>query len=153
MDTNNHQVSLRNVALGLLARREHSRKELQQKLARKLPPDASAENIPPILDQLAEQGLQSDERFVESYVNMRVRKGYGPVRIAMELAERGVENQLVQIYLEEREDWQECLMRTWQKKFGRAPTDFSDKAKQMRFLQFRGYRPDDITQLFNAIEQ
>lgn len=151
---NNRQVSLRNSALGLLARREHSRHELQQKLIQKLPVDGAVEGdrdaIPALLDRLTEQGLLSDERFTEAYVNMRARKGYGPTRIAIELAEKGIVDELAQVYLE-RSDWRALLAETWRKKFNKLPVDYPEKARQMRFLHFRGYDTEAIQQLFEEL--
>ena len=142
-------ASLRKKALDLLARREHSRKELETKLTQKCAPE-QGHAIAPVLDRLVEQGLLSDARFAEAYVNMRARKGYGPVRIAMELNEKGVTTALVEQALAEREDWYELLEDTWRKKFRSSPTDFAEKAKQMRFLQYRGHRSDDIRQLLDS---
>lgn len=144
--------TLRSLALGLLARREHSRKELHQKLSRKISPSENYPDlIPSLLDALAEQGLLSDDRFTEAYVNMRVRKGYGPIRIAMELAEKGIDGDLAQYYLNEREDWQELLAQAWQKKFRHPPGDFKDKARQMRFLQSRGFNSESIREWFDSL--
>lgn len=141
------RASVRNTALGLLARREHSRRELQQKLIQKFSAD-SRQLIAAALDLLIEQGLLSDERFTEAYVNMRARKGYGPERIAQELSEKGIEVEMASRYLEAGTDWQELLKQTWQKKFNRLPLDFQEKAKQMRFLHYRGYSADTINRLF-----
>lgn len=144
-------INPRNIALGLLARREHSRHELQRKLLQKLPAEDDRETIPALLDKLTEQGLLSDERFTEAYVNMRARKGYGPERIAMELAERGVEGALAQSFLDERNDWEDLLMQTWRKKFKSGPASYPEKARQMRFLHFRGYDTAAIQRLFNKL--
>lgn len=140
---------LRNIALGLLARREHSRKELHQKLARKSSPeDTASHTINSVLDSLTEQGLLSDDRFTEAYVNMRARKGYGPTRIAMELADKGIDADLAQHYLTAREDWQELLVQAWRKKYRSPPSEYKEKARQMRFLQSRGFSVEAIKGLF-----
>jgi regulatory protein len=144
-------INLRNIALGLLARREHSRHELQQKLLQKLPIDGDRETIAALLDKLTEQRLLSDERFTEAYVSMRARKGYGPTRIAMELAERGVDSELAQSFLDQRNDWDALLAQTWEKKFNSRPANYPEKARQMRFLHFRGYDTEAIQRLFDGL--
>lgn len=147
-DTIAKPPSIRNTALGLLARREHSRQELQHKIIRKLSESVSQSSLTAVLDQLEEQGLLSDDRFTEAYVNMRARKGYGPVRIAMELAEKGISDQLAQSHLA-GQDWSSILRQAWKKKFRDLPADYPEKMRQMRFLQFRGYHTDAIRQLLD----
>lgn len=143
-----------NYAVKLLAQREHSRFELQRKLIHK---GFSEQCIIQTLQTLLEQGLQSDERFVEAYVQMRLRRGYGPVRIAGELRERGVADELIQKHLQldndkDKEDWQQQIVSVWQKKFRSIkPKDFAERAKQMRFLQYRGFNGEQIKWLFTSV--
>ncbi len=80
-------------AMDLLARREHSALELHRKLTAKFP--ETPELIDEIISGLQASGLQSDERFTEAFVSSRIKKGQGPRRIAMELQQRGVSQQLV----------------------------------------------------------
>ena len=128
--------------MDLLARREHSRLELERKLAAR---DYEPELIGETLDQLGRENLQSDERFAESFVQARAARGQGPVRIRMELAERGVTG--ADAYLREAGlDWAALARETRIKRFGKAvPGDFKEKARQMRFLQYRGFSHDQIT--------
>lgn len=135
--------SARNKAMDLLARREHSRAELFRKLRSK---DFTDDEIEMAVDQLALEGLQSDERFCESYINSRKLSGYGPTRIDQELQERGVDAAIVQCHLDFRDEfWLDLASNVREKKFGgESPADFNDKAKQMRFLQYRGFSNDII---------
>ncbi len=143
--------SLRNRALGLLARREHSRYELRKKLTQKLAEECEPSDIDEVLDRLVEQGLLSDERFTEAYVNMRARKGYGPDRILMELNEKGIGSDLAQSYVCSRDDWGLMLAREWRKKFKSKPADYAEKMRQMRFLQYRGYGAEAIRRLLDSL--
>jgi regulatory protein len=106
--------------------------------------------IEQLIDQLAGEGLQSDQRFTESYLHSRTQRGYGPLRIEQELYERGIDEQLIQSCLAERDaDWTEILHSVRQKKFGRAwPTGFNEQAKESRFLQYRGFTTDQIRHLY-----
>ncbi len=135
--------TLRQSALDFLARREHSRFELSKKLtSREFP----ADDITFLLDKLEQENLLSDERFTEAYVNWRSRRGYGPERIKRELLERGVASQLINQYIALLSDqWLELAAEVRNKKFGiELPRDFSTKAKQMSFLQYRGFTLDQI---------
>ena len=84
-------IQARHKAMDLLARREHTRKELTTKLATKGFQDDVIEQT---INRLTEEGLQSDERFTEAFVTMRTKKGQGPLRILKELQERGVKSSL-----------------------------------------------------------
>ena len=140
---------LRLVAMNLLARREHLRGELAQKLKQKLArsgesapdPERAAEEIEAVLDQLAAENLQSDQRYAESYVRSRSSKGYGPDRIRQELREKGVDGDLQRSALESLElDWVSLAREVRLKKFGsELPRDFKERARQLRFLNYRGF--------------
>ena len=136
-------IAARKKAMDYLARREHSRQELENKLAKAgFEPDALAEAV----DGLESDGLQSDLRFAEAFVHSRVRRGKGPVRIRAELGERGVTGSIVAQALDEAgADWRELAIEVRRRKFGATlPNDFADKARQMRFLQYRGFDTDQI---------
>jgi regulatory protein len=125
-------------AVRLLARREHSRAELRSKLVHKgHEPDA----VDAALDRLAQERYQSDSRFVETFVRHRVQQGYGPVRIAGELRERGIEDRDAQAGLEQAEaDWPELARDVLHKRFGDGPPgDAREWAKRARYLQYRGF--------------
>ena len=129
--------------MDLLARREHGRAELGRKLiAAGFDADVAAD----ALQQLSEEGLQSDRRFVESFVQSRINQGKGPLRIQADLGQRGVASGLIDDVLKAiGEDWYALARDARLKKFGRSrPAEFRDKARQMRFLQYRGFEPDQI---------
>ena len=128
--------SLKARALRYLAAREHSRLELGRKLARHASED---DDVNALLDWLEAQKFLSESRFAESLVNRRAAR-FGNSRILYELHSHGVDEATVStlrtalIEGEEERAWQ-----TWQKKFGSAPESAEARAKQMRFLQQRGY--------------
>jgi regulatory protein len=144
-------VAVRRVAMDLLARREHSRVELERKLRLR---GATAELIAPTLDRLAEQGLLSDTRFLQCFVASRARGGHGPVRIREDLAQRGLPGADIEQALREVEvDWSEQLQELWQRKFaGQLPVDARERAKQGRFLAYRGYPLELISRLLRGID-
>ncbi len=133
-------------ACDFLARREHSRQELKRKLSRSC---ADGILIDELLDKLSEEGLQSDERFAESFVHHRLNKGQGPMKIRQELVQRGIEQRLISTYLEsDLVDWLSLAEEVRVKKFGKdAPSDYQKKAKQSRFLYSRGFYSETISQL------
>ena len=91
---------------------------------------------------MSHEGLQDDRRFVENFVHVAYHQGKGPVRIRAELAGRGVDRALVDEVLDERgEDWARSRARgPAERKFGtELPRQFAEKARQMRFLQYRGF--------------
>jgi len=133
--------------MDLLARREHSRLELERKLSKREYEEAE---IAQTLDKLAWDGLQSDERFSELYTRMRINKGFGPLKIAAELRARGVTDDLVYSALQvHQDDWFDLAQAQQQKKFQDLPDDFTERARQMRFLQGRGFSNDQIKQVLN----
>jgi regulatory protein len=130
----------------LLAAREHTRAELQRKLADR---GHARDVITIVLDNLAARGLQSDDRYTEQYVAMRTRKGYGPLRIRAELAERGIPESLVEAWLDPRDpDWRERLREVARARFGdHPPEDRKEMARRVRFLEYRGFAQDHIRRL------
>ncbi len=129
--------------MDLLARREHGRAELEQKL---VAAGFDAEVAVDALQRLADEGLQSDRRFVEAFMQSRINQGKGPLRIHADLGQRGIAAGLIDEVLEEAgEDWIALARDARLKKFGRSqPAGFKEKARQMRFLQYRGFEPDQI---------
>lgn len=137
-------------ALRLLARREHSVLELRHKLTgRNLPVDV----VSRILDELVGEGLLSDRRFAEVYARGRYQRGYGPARIQAELRERGIDDSLAYDSLGELSRfWVESARREHHKRFGQVcPEDYRERAKQMRFLQQRGFTGDQIRAVFGSL--
>jgi regulatory protein len=142
----------RKKAMDLLARREHGRAELEQKLAAA---GFDTEVAAGAVEELAEEGLQSDRRFVESFVQSRISQGKGPLRIHADLGQRGIAAVLVDEVLEQTgEDWSALAREARAKKFGRLrPAEFRDKARQMRFLQYRGFEPEQIQAAVSSFEE
>lgn len=140
---------IRERALGFLARREHSRRQLQRKLAER---DYADHDITPVLDGLEAENLISDHRFTESFVHSRRQRGYGPLRIQMELHEHGVADAIVSEYLDFQDPlWREQVKAVRQKKYGEElPKEYQARAKQMKFLQYRGFTADQIRYALDA---
>lgn len=125
----------------MLARREHSRRELERKLA---PLTENPEEIPELLDDFERRGWLSEGRVVEQVVNSR-RRRFGAYRIAHELREKGVsESAIAGAEQKMRDSELDAARAVWQKKFGAPPADALAKARQMRFLQGRGFSLDVI---------
>lgn len=105
-----------------------------------------------VVEALATQGLLSDERFAESVVRSRRRRGYGPVRIRHVLKEKGLEAEAVERSVDGRsKEWLEEIERVRRRKFGEAlPQSFEERAKQVRFLQYRGFTYEQIQQVLGA---
>ncbi|KNH44590.1 recombination regulator RecX [Pseudomonas lini] len=142
-------VAVRRTAMDLLARREHGRVELTRKLRQR---GALPEMIDTALDRLTEEGLLSESRYLESFVSYRARSGYGPLRIREELSQRGLQRTDIELALRESGiNWQEQLEDTWKRKFaGHLPIDARERAKQGRFLSYRGYSMEMISRLFSG---
>jgi len=131
-------TDVRRAGMDLLARREHSRLELRRKLgAREFPDDL----IEQALDALQDDGLLSDQRFAESFAGSRLRRGQGPQRIVAELRQRGVGDALATDAVAELgADWFAEARAVRARRFGQAaPADYKERARQARFLQYRGF--------------
>ena len=140
-------MTLRERALGLLARREHSRAELQRKLS---PHAEDPQEIIDLLDDFTRRGWLSDARFAEALVHDKQAK-FGTSRLAYELRERGVEESVIRDQLAELKDSElERARQVWQSKFGVLPEDTKARAKQMRFLQSRGFSFDVISKVLRG---
>ena len=135
--------SIRFSAMGLLALREHSVKELKDKLARKFP---CVESVDAAVSELVQQNLQSDERFTQAFVAMRQRQGKGPLIIKMELRDKGIAAELVTQYVHDADPlWTDLARGVRQRKFREPiPSDQRERAKQMRFLNSRGFSGQQI---------
>ncbi|MHC8403870.1 recombination regulator RecX [Pseudomonas sp. TMB3-21] len=142
-------VAVRRTAMDLLARREHGRVELTRKLRQR---GALPEMIDAALDRLTEEGLLSESRYLESFVSYRARSGHGPLRIREELGQRGLQRTDIELAIRESGiNWQEQLEDTWRRKFsGHLPIDARERAKQGRFLSYRGYSMEMISRLFSG---
>lgn len=138
--------ALRERALRLLARRDHTRLELARKLAGV---GDSTKPVDVLLDELAAQGLLSDERYVLARLHNR-SKVLGNARLANELRAKGVADELVRAALSSTEDEFVRARRIWQRKFGEFPTTAAQYAKQARFLAARGFAGETIRRVLNS---
>ncbi len=129
---------VRRVAMGLLARREHSTLELRRKLGRRRFPDTLIEEA---LAGLATDNLLSDERFAEEYVRSYAGRGQGPLKIRHGLVARGIEPQRADRLLYNADhDWQALAEEARRRRFGSViPAEYKERARQARFLQQRGF--------------
>jgi regulatory protein len=134
-------ADLRERALRLLARREHSRAELMRKLESA---GFAREEIGTLLDDFETRNWLSDQRFAESYVaDHRARAG--SIKLAYDLRQRGVPDSVIENVLSDNRDSELARAReVWQKKFKAPPANADEKARQMRFLLSRGFPPDVI---------
>jgi regulatory protein len=145
------ESAMRRKTVELLARREYSYAELEKKLIPLNPDEMVAYAA---LDWLIENGLQSDERFANMYVRSKAISGYGPIRIRMELNQKGVKEHLIEQAFEETEeevDWDEEVDRLILKKA--KSLDFSepkDKNKVMGYLQRRGF---NLNQIYSGLDR
>ena len=152
LDRFSDPLEARKKAMDYLARREHSRAELCRKMGKAgFDPSVALDAI----EQLQKDGLQSDRRFVEAFVQSRISQGKGPMRIRADLSQRGIHDSMIQEVLGELEqDWFALARETRQKKYGAsAPLEFKEKARQMRFLQYRGFEPEHIQAAVSAHDE
>jgi regulatory protein len=127
----------RRAALDSLARRDRPGAQLCQKL-RDSGFDLSV--AARVVETLTREGLVNDARFVEHYVAYHASRGQGPVRIRNDLRQMRIESELVEGFLGAYSEWGTRILEVRQKKFGaRAPTDYAGKARQSRFLAYRGF--------------
>jgi regulatory protein len=136
--------------LRLLARREHSQKELLNKLLAK---GFDKDDILAVIDELAAQGWQSDSRYAESYARSRVQKGYGPLVVAYELRQNGADAvNLDDIARKIAGSWMDLLEQVYIKKYGHdVLLDRNEWAKRSRFLMQRGFSGTMISALFDHL--
>ena len=144
------EVSLRARALQYLARREYSHAELRGKLLPYAPVDEDSgqpEDLGALLDDLTSRGWLSDERAATQLVHAKCSR-FGTQRIVHELRQKGIAEELIGKALPALKDGElKTAREVWQRKFGVLPQDAKDKARQMRFLQSRGFTLDVIFQV------
>lgn len=137
---------LRTIITNLLSYREHSRAELYTKLKRHTFDPNLLENV---LQEFTEKGLQSDDRFTEAYVHSRINRGYGPIRIKLELHDRGIPDQLVEKYINLSDEmWCQLAKKIHHKRYGQLPNHDQARFKQMNFLKYRGFTFEQINEVF-----
>lgn len=129
-------------AIQLLARREHSARELKRKLeARGVGADEAAAAV----EEVAREGWQSDARYAEMLVRSRVSQGHGPVRIEAELELAGLPADQIRAALDGADvDWRALAAEVRARRFAAPPASSAERAKQYRFLQNRGFDGSQI---------
>jgi regulatory protein len=141
------EIPLRERALAMLARREHTRAEMARKLS---PHSESPEQIERLLDALAARGWLSEARFAESRANTLLRK-FGSRKIEYDLRNRGVSAEVVEQTLERAlaQELENCRA-AWQRKFGVLPQGAAERGRQMRFLTGRGFSAEAMRRVLKA---
>ena len=136
-------------ALGLLARREHSRKELKTKLRQG---GYEGEETSAAIDRLGEQHYQDDDRFAEVLLRSRIAQGYGPVRLRVELKSHGVSDARIRELLEEAEvDWELAAASQLRRRYGSAATsDPVERNRRAQFLLRRGFAGATVRSVTHA---
>jgi len=141
------EIPLRDRALAMLARREHTRAEMTRKLS---PHAESPEQIEQLLDALAARGWLSETRFAESRANALTRK-FGSRKIEYDLRSRGVSAEVVEQAVARALDQElENCRAAWQRKFGALPQDAAERGRQMRFLAGRGFSAEAVRAVLKA---
>ena len=138
----------RKKAMDFLALREYGQKELINKLRSK---GFSDEISSSVVERLTEDGLQNDSRFIESFIRSRIKQGKGQLKITQELEQKNLPSQSIYSALGNLDmNWLELAHEVRIKKFGNnLPDDFNKKAKQIRFLQSRGFENEIIRKILN----
>lgn len=146
LSTNRNDI--RRAAYRILARRDHSEAELFRKLKLK---KFDTEEILLVIQALIQEGMQSNERFVENYIHYRRQKGYGPIRIRNELIERGITEDLIEDQLKSTDNiWHQIAQTVLKKRFKKGiASDYKTHAQQMRFLLYRGFTQEQINRVFH----
>jgi regulatory protein len=144
-------TTIRRAALALLTRREHSEHELNQKLLDK---EFNNTEIAEVIARLKQEGLVSDARFVEAFIHYKRGRGLGPLRIRLELIQRGIAEDLIEEELKIADNsWLIDARHVWRKRFkNRLPHDAKSRAQQMRFLHYRGFTIEHINRIFHSDE-
>ena len=141
--------SLKARAVDYLSRREHSRLELARKLARHA---QDPQEVEAVLADLERQGLLSNDRFAASLIHRRGGR-VGTARIVQELRQHGVGSERIEALRSDLQSSElERARAVWQKRYGQAPLDAADRARQMRFLAARGFNHEVIRKVVGAAD-
>jgi regulatory protein len=148
-------TSLRARAIVLLARREHSRAELASKLMRRLEEGQDRADVDAVLDDLQRRKLLSDERFAASLVRTRAPR-YGAARLKLELKARGVTaaiaaEALNQLSAGDGGSEFDRARAVWSRRFGAAPQSLTERSRQARFLEARGFSSEVIRKVLRGL--
>ena len=134
-------------AIRLLSRRDHSSKELTDKLVQR---GFDVELIEQILADLSQSGLHSEQRYAESYARQRAMKAYGPMRIQSELAQRGLNREQISDALSTIEiDFAEQARSFYERKYRNPVSDYREKARRSQAMARRGFSSEHLRGLFD----
>ena len=138
---------LKGRALRLLSQRDHTRAELERKLAAH---ETEAGELAQVLDDLARKGFNSEERVIESHLNRRAAR-LGSARLRQELAQKGVSPEATQAALAQLAQSETDRAReVWSRKFGQPAADAKGRAQQARFLMSRGFSSEVVRRVLAA---
>jgi regulatory protein len=142
-------ADVRFAAMNLLARREHSIKELRRKLSRRFHDNEIIEHE---LQRLSNENLQCDRRFAESFARQGVSKGHGPARVRQDLRQRGISDVEGEAAIAVCEvDWRVLAEEVFRKKFGEQPAkSLKEKSRRARFMQYRGFHQNHYQHLLDC---
>lgn len=142
-------------AIFMLSRRDYSTNELQRRIERRIretekDSPTAPECLPQVIERLLESQYLDDNRTIYSFFRSYLNKSYGPLRIRQELRLKGFPSEIIDRVLEETDtDWYALCQDLKEKKFGTGkPKDFKERAKQIRYLQYRGFTSEYINSLF-----
>jgi regulatory protein len=140
---------LRLTALAWLGRQEYYEAKFRQKLVKA---EATEEQIELLTEEFVQNNWLSEQRYCEGFVRGRINKGHGKIRIRADARQKGLDQDTLTLAVDAVElDWFEQARSTYQKKFHDRPVvDIKDKAKRLRFMQYRGF---SIEQVSYAMEQ
>ena len=135
-------------ALGLLARREHSRKELKTKLRQG---GYEGEETGAAIERLGEQHYQDDDRFAEVLLRSRIAQGYGPMRLRVELKSHGLGDARIRELLEAADvDWTASAAAQLRRRYGAGTTDPAERNRRAQFLLRRGFAAATVRSVTHA---
>jgi regulatory protein len=138
----NDPQAIRAAAVTLLARRDWLTAELSAKLQAA---GGDPQAVAGVIAELARERLLDDARFAEHYVASRAQRGQGPLRIAADLASLGAPREVIEAGIASGPDWRARAVAVRRRKFGAEPPEsWAEKARQARFLQYRGFSSDHI---------
>lgn len=144
--TDERFILIYNKALDLLSIREHSKKEIKDKLFKRFD---EIDLINQVIEKLVSNNLINNYRFAELYVKSRKRKGFGPMKIAYELINKGVGESISSEIIDKEGEWVDLARKVFLKKFKNGPSEeLKEKIKQKSFLQNRGFSFKEIESVF-----
>ena len=152
----NGAVSVKGRALRYLAQREHSRQELERKLARRVDDTEQAsaqEQIARALDELTAAGLLSESRAAASVLRSQGQR-YGVRRLKQTLQSKGLDAELISTTLQQAHSTElERAREVWRRRFGTPPASAAERARQMRFMAGRGFEGDVIRRVVQGADK